>query len=747
MESVIRFRYMKKIFFIVFVCAFSKIGFSQISPFIPYYYTQVFKNDIQLKFPWLGGLNSPQFEPVDLNNDGIEDLVIFEKEGERLLTFENSGSGIGYSYAPKYEKNIPKINGWFLFKKITCDAISDFITDNKVGSSIVYKGFYNANNELSFTIFQDGLYYQGSGGTSINVYTSVIDRPAIIDMNGDGDIDLLAFSTTATRILYYENQKVELGISCDTIVFKLVDRCWGNVSESGLEVPLTLRDSCTDKPPQRDLFRHSGSCMEAYDIDGNGRKDLLMGDVVLQNVNFLKNEGTLSYASILEQDIAFPSYDVPVSINSFACPVIMDIDNDSKKDMIVTPFERNGGENYQNVFFYKNISNTSALNLRLQQKDFLVGDMIEVGSGAVPRFFDYNGDGLLDILISNENRKIGNNDGEFFISLFENIGKIDYPYFKLVNEDYLGLVANNLNGPSSIPYFGDLDGDGDLDCIVGREDGRLLFFRNKTNGLLADFEFINILKNNLNTEIDIGQNAFPNLVDIDRNGTLDLIIGERNGNLNYYKNIGTQNAPNFEFVTDSLGKIKVGFSSFSPGFTAPEIRDFNNDNKWDLMLGNINGDVLFYNNIEDSLTAKWTAQRDTLLVTKKTSRSTYTAADITGDGKLEIIKGNFSGGLELFSQNPPPFQPVGIKQNTLDLLAFNIFPNPSKQEIYITLNNTRNTMPYNVNVFDVNGRSVKTMLWTIGETINIADLESGIYFIQVSNTNESGIRKLVKIGD
>ena len=94
-------------------------------------------------------------------------------------------------------------------------------------------------------------------------------------------------------------------------------------------------------------------------------------------------------------------------------------------------------------------------------------------------------------------------------------------------------------------------GDGDLDCIVGREDGRLLFFRNKTNGLLADFEFINILKNNLNTEIDIGQNAFPNLVDIDRNGTLDLIIGERNGNLNYYKNIGTQNAPNFEFVTDS----------------------------------------------------------------------------------------------------------------------------------------------------------------------------------------------------
>jgi hypothetical protein len=39
------------------------------------------------------------------------------------------------------------------------------------------------------------------------------------------------------------------------------------------------------------------------------------------------------------------------------------------------------------------------------------------------------------------------------------------------------------------------------------------------------------------------------------------------------------------------------------------------------------------------------------------------------------------------------------------------------------------------------------MIWTSGETINIGDLESGIYFIQLSNGIENGIRKLVKIGD
>lgn len=735
---------MKKIIVITFLSLSLKLGYCQINPYIPYYYTQVFKNDLQLKFPWLGGLNSPQFEPVDLNNDGLEDLVIYEKEGDRILTFQNSGTGIGYTYAPQFEKNIPKINGWFLFRKLTCDNTSDFITDNRSGSAKVYSGFYNTNNELSFIPFQEGLYYQGSGGSAINVYCSVIDRPAIIDMNGDGDLDFLSFSTTATRILYYENQKIELGIHCDTIVFGLVDRCWGNVSESGLEIPLTLRDSCTDKPPQRDILHHSGSCLEAYDIDGNGKKDLLLGDVVLQNLNYLKNSGTTSYASVLLQDINFPSYDVPVSINSFACPVIMDVDNDQKKDMIVTPFERNGGENFKNVFFYKNISNTNALDLRLQQKDFLVGEMIDVGSGAIPRFFDYNGDSLMDILISNENRKIGNEDATFFISLYENIGKIDYPYYKLVDEDYLALNATGLKGASSIPYFGDLDNDGDEDCIVGREDGRLLFFRNKTNSNTSDFEFLGILKDQLNNEIDIGQNAFPNLIDIDRNGILDLIIGERNGNLNYYKNIGTPNTAIFQLITDSLGKIKVGNFAFSPGYSAPEINDFNNDNKWDLILGNINGDLLFYNNIEDSLNFKWNVQPDTLLVANKTSRSTFTAADITHDGNMEIIRGNYTGGVELFSPNPPPYQVVGIKPHLINNLNFEIFPNPANNQIILSINTQNDASPFLVQIFDIKGCLLKSAFCKNNERIDISSLSSGIYFMEIKNNSERGIKKMIK---
>lgn len=717
----------------------------------PFYYTQVFIGDNQLKSPLVGGLNSPLIQGADLNRDGFKDLVIYEKVGQRILTFLNDGlDGGHYTFAPEYAANIPPITGWFILEDVTCDGIEDFFTDTiQAGTFSFFKGAYDANNHLIFTIKQRTMPYEVASGIS-NVYSTVIEKPTLDDINNDGDVDVLSFNVDATRITYYENQQVEKGLPCDTMIFKRLDDCWGNIKETGLSIPLDLRDTCFNKPPLREIEAqpnlHAGSVMEIYDVDGNGRKDVLLGDVILQNVNFLKNTGTLDYASILEQDTAFPSYDVPVSINSFANPFIFDFDNDGKNDLLVSPFEANGGENYKNILFYKNISNTAALDLRFQARDVIVSDMIDVGSGAIPEFFDYNADGKLDIILGNDGRKEGNNDPEYLLSVYENIGTNTYPYFKLAQTDYMGLNANGLQTPSAAPAFADLDGDGDQDAFIGREDGRLMYFKNlAASGGVPQFSFVQLLKDNSNNEIDIQQNAMPEFVDIDRNGTMDLILGERNGNLNYYKNIGTTTNFSFTLVTDSLGKIKVGGGGFNPGYSYPEVEDYDGDSKWDMLLGDIYGNAFFYSNIEDNMQGPWTLTSDTLLKTTKATRSTFATADLTNDGKLEILKGYYTGGLEIFSPAPPPYQPVGIRNTLQPTLAIQIFPNPTSEQCMIRLPKNMGEQNYLVEIYTLEGKQVYSKSYKNDENISISTSQwsSGIYFIRLSNEKSYGIAKMV----
>ena len=67
-----------------------------------------------LKFPWAGGMNECQFSAIDLNFDGIKDLFVFDKSGNRILTFLNNGTAgqPDYIYAPEYEQYFPALHDW-----------------------------------------------------------------------------------------------------------------------------------------------------------------------------------------------------------------------------------------------------------------------------------------------------------------------------------------------------------------------------------------------------------------------------------------------------------------------------------------------------------------------------------------------------------------------------------------------------------------------------------------------------------
>lgn len=710
-------------------------------------YLQVFKNDQSLKYPWGGGVNSSQFCDPDLNNDGIQDLVLYEKTEDRLLTFLSEGNG-KYNIDRSYSRHFPVISGWIVMKDFNCDEVEDLFTYSN-GSIKVYYGYYSSDS-LMFRLISDGIFYPGFSG-KVNLYSTFVDRPAIADFDNDGDLDILTFNVTFTRLNLYKNLRVERGLPCDTLAFKLDDNCWGNMMETGLSAEVDLRDTCSDKFPfpgrldpyfESNLRRHAGSTLEAFDINGNGRLDVLMGDVSFSFVNYLSNYGTLENASILSQDTAYPRYDSPARVFSFPWTFFTDIDQDGRKDLLVTPFEGFGVDNIENVWYYKN-SATDSAKLSLQTKSFMVGDMIDVGENAVPCLIDIDGDGLKDLLIGGGVR-LGGGSLVYSIAHYQNIGFADYPVFRLVNENFLNFRTTGLQEP--YPAVGDLDGDNLLDLVVGLGDGRILWYKNQS---ATRFEpLAPVLLKSSGNDLDVGQNAAPFIVDIDRDGRNDLIVGERNGNINYFRNTGSTGNPQFILATDSVGRIKTSTLTIPFGNSAPVVMDLDGDTKLDLIFGGYENIISWVSNISDSISSRVTPVP--LFPGAPTPIGRKIApviADITNDGQWELLMGLQAGGLNFYSENPPAFRPVKTRDRQLtEALSFNIFPNPTKTNVQVRISNN----PFKEDIFweaiDITGRvagfgNVSSPLFSIPTS----SWPSGVYFIRISGASGvSGTQKLVK---
>ena len=92
-------------------------------------------------------------------------------------------------------------------------------------------------------------------------------------------------------------------------------------------------------------------------------------------------------------------------------------------------------------------------------------------------------------------------------------------------------------GFSSAPSFADLDGDGDLDAVVGVVDGTLHYFENTGTALAPAFTARTGAANPFNG-VDVGYTGTPSFADLDGDGDLDAIVGASDGTLHYFKNTG-----------------------------------------------------------------------------------------------------------------------------------------------------------------------------------------------------------------
>ena len=135
----------------------------------------------------------------------------------------------------------------------------------------------------------------------------------------------------------------------------------------------------------------------------------------------------------------------------------------------------------------------------------------------------------------------GNTNGT--LHYFENTGSAIAPAFT----ERTG-AANPFDGVNagytSTPSFADLDGDGDLDAVVGRTHGTLHYFKNTGSAMAPAFTEQTGAANPFNG-VNVGFSSAPSFADLDGDGDLDAVVGANDGTLRYFENTGSAIAPAF----------------------------------------------------------------------------------------------------------------------------------------------------------------------------------------------------------
>jgi len=575
-------------FFLAFIFLISYNAFSQIN-FSRDNTISVMENANSFKHAWVGGVNAMQPSKVDLNLDGINDLILFDRTGNKLTPFLDVNGE--YVFAPEYRSAFSNnLHDWVIFADYNCDGKEDIFTYSSGGIAILEN---NSTSTLSFNMVTS-LLLSDYGTTNINLYVSSVDIPAISDIDNDGDLDILTFSILGGFVEYHRNMAMELTGSCDTLAFRYEKSCWGNFFE-GLNSYLInctacSSDSCSPAytSTANSKQKHSGSTLLAIDVDDDSDKDLILGDISYNNLNLLINGGDSSNANISAIDSIFPANNnntLGVDLHLFPASFYLDVTHDGVKDLVVGTNSQANSENFESVWLYANSGTNSLPDFNFVSKSFLQEDMIDLGEGAYPVFFDYNNDSLMDLVVGNYGyHDVGGNDVSG-LALFENVGTNNQPSYSLITRDFAGLSGISFNTNPNIPTynffptFGDLNGDGNKDLIVGDADGKLHYF---TNNGTTPSSFTLAVANY--EHIDVGYIATPQLVDVNRDGLIDLLIGDRTGEISYFPNNGSPTTPVFDSIVSNFGGIDVDSAYISTGFSTPHFVDLDGEYLYMLVL-------------------------------------------------------------------------------------------------------------------------------------------------------------------
>ncbi len=302
------------------------------------------------------------------------------------------------------------------------------------------------------------------------------------------------------------------------------------------------------------------------------------------------------------------------------------------------------------VYLIENVDGTYA---KTPEKILAGGSPIDVYGWPSPNFADFDGDGDLDLIC-----------GEFLdgFTYFRNLGTRQRPHygsgFKLIADDGQPLSMHlQMITPTAI----DWDADGDIDLIVGDEDGRVAFVENVTSeGQETPLFRQPVYFRQQADELKFGALSTPYAHDWDGDGDEDLLCGNTAGNIAVFTNLdgmGTKwSAPEllqadgrtFRVMAGPSGSIQ-GPAEAKWGYTTLSVADWDGDGRDDILYNSIWPRIQLLRNTAEGLREEplpfWTRERPPVWYWWQTEaanlqtqwRTTPLATDFDGDGQLDLV--------------------------------------------------------------------------------------------------------------
>lgn len=582
--------------------------------------------------PFLGGLNVPRPQFVDIDADGDPDLFVQEYTGA-VMFFEN----VGRSTEPKFVWRSDKyksldVGEWYRFADIDRDGDFDLLAEQPY-SYIRYYRNAGSETEPEFDLAADTLY--DAEGEAIFSDRQNIPNVTDIDCDEASDLFIGRLDGTITRYEAVETSGAP--------IFELVTERFEDIeivaqfgqpgnADPGPMPNIPSRDNMpgngpsAPEAPSDDAGLHGANTMTFADIDSDGDMDLFWGDFFEPSLLRIENTGSCRAPSLREEPEPFPPPN-PIRSSGYNAPAFTDIDGDDDMDLFVGVLGGAFNPNLTadaNFYFYEQEGESS---YRLRTRRFL--DQVDVGSESYPTAADLDGDGDAELLVAN---KISSED-----SRTSTLVRFDYSDGFYRKRDSLELLPSYHYAPA----FADLDADGDLDLLLGTWNDGLALYRNAGSTRTPRFE----LEEEGFVTLSRGSHSTPALVDIDGDGDLDLFVGETSGTLNYYVNAGTPSEPRFELVSDEYLGIDVGRRS------VPAFLDVDGDGDEDLIVGSESEGLVFFRNTGTPNEPDFS--RVGPLAHDVPPMAVPVFGDFDGDGRLELIVGGLGGGLSYYDEPLP----------------------------------------------------------------------------------------------